>query len=77
VRLERAGAMSTPIFLASGNRMKRMLWVGSGGGWADLALAHKKGKRTNPVGFGTWEHSDWDGGMAVKSKEKPTYRVVQ
>ena len=40
-------------------------------------MAHKKGKRTNPVGFGTWGHSDWDGGMAVKSKEKPTYRVVQ
>ena len=40
--------MSTPIFLASGNRMKRVMWKGPGGSWGDLAALHKKGTRINP-----------------------------
>jgi hypothetical protein len=37
--------MSAPIFLASGNRMKRVMWKGPGGTWGDLAALHKKGAR--------------------------------
>ena len=40
--------MSAPIFLASGNRMKRVMWKGPGGSWGDLAALHKKGTRINP-----------------------------
>ena len=40
--------MSAPIFLASGNRMKRVIWKASGGTWGDLAALHKKGTRINP-----------------------------
>jgi len=42
--------MSAPIFLASGNRMKRVMWKGPGGTWGDLAALHKKGARRNPRG---------------------------
>lgn len=40
--------MSAPIFLASGNRMKRVIWKAPGGTWGDLAALHKKGTRINP-----------------------------
>jgi len=41
--------MTTPIFLASGNRMKRVMWQGPRGTWGDLAAAHKKGTSRNPL----------------------------
>ena len=40
--------MSTPIFLASGNRMKRVMWKGNKGTWDDLAALHKQGARRDP-----------------------------
>ena len=40
--------MTTPIFLASGNRMKRVLWTGPKGTWEDPAALHKKGARRVP-----------------------------
>ena len=40
--------MSVPIFLASGNRVKRVMWKGPGGSWGDLAALHMKGTQRNP-----------------------------